>query len=305
MSGGRCTAAIKRLSWNDFDMDFFDSDDEEEFKQSKEFFSVGVDNKLSLEAAWGEGFSLFYSSCSLNQFSVEIDSQGNHGWSPSGSGGEFVGVSSTTLHTFYAVDIKSLQGSSMSSLVVEYSMDGNNYRRIGNFKLNNKWAGSVKTFYFKAVEARSIRIVVLKGNPNIKFQFYVSSATAMVHTQNHQTDTYIAKTVLETIGGVESGVETCKGGEGCWAGVETCEPREVKGFKIEYTHCGEGDKLKEVKVDYSVDGHGFKCWNNCQAVQLQGDHFTFPKPILAQKVRVHFVTIAGQPSFGITFKWVD
>ena len=66
LSGGRCTAAIKKLTWNDFDMDFFDSDCEEEFKESKEFFTVGVDNKLNLVPAWGQGFSLFYSSCAFN-----------------------------------------------------------------------------------------------------------------------------------------------------------------------------------------------------------------------------------------------
>lgn len=35
--------------------------------------------------------------------------------------------------------------------------------------------GVVQTFYFTPVFARSIRIVVIEGIPNIKFEFYYSN----------------------------------------------------------------------------------------------------------------------------------
>lgn len=165
--------------------------------------------------------------------------------------------------------------------------------------------GSVKTFYFKAVYARSIRIMVKKGNPNIKFEFYYSDSSSLEQTHQQESNTYISKTVLETIGGVEGGVETCKQAQGCWAGVETCEPREVKGFQIVYSDCGPNDKLTQVKVDYSMDGHRFECWNECKAVNLNGESFIFPTPLRAEKVRVHFTGMTGQPRFGIRFEWVN
>ena len=40
MSGGKCTVAIKRLSWNDLHMDFFDSDTEEEEKQKDQLEQI-------------------------------------------------------------------------------------------------------------------------------------------------------------------------------------------------------------------------------------------------------------------------
>ena len=304
MNNGRCTAAIKRLSWNDFDMDFFDSDTEKEMEHNQEIFSVGVDNKLNLEPAWGKGYSLFYSSCSFSSFNVQIDSKGHNGWSPAGSSANsFVGVKSSSLQTYYALDVKSLKGSQLKRFAIEYTLDGESWRRVDVFKWNLQWSGSVKTFYFKPFEAYSVRIVVLEGTPNIRFQFYVSSATALAHVEQRQGDTYIAKTVLETIGGLESGVETCSGGKGCWAGVETCEPRKISGFKIVYTQ--EGGKLQQVKVDYSVDGRAFQCWNDCKPVALEGEVFTFPKAVLAQKMRVHFAALTGRPTFGIQFQWAD
>lgn len=41
------------------------------------------------------------------------------------------------------------------------------------------FVGSVKTFYFKPVYAKSIRLVVRQGTPNIKFEFYYSNASSL------------------------------------------------------------------------------------------------------------------------------
>ena len=149
---------------------------------------MGVDNKLNLVEAWGQGFGLYYSSCSFNQFDVQITSQGSNGWSPSGSAtGSFVGIKSSSFHTYYALDVKSLQGSSLTSFAVEYSMDGYSYQTVDVFRLHKCVVGSVKTFYFKPVEARFIRIVVKNGTPNIKFQFYISSETAISQVEEQTT----------------------------------------------------------------------------------------------------------------------
>ena len=111
---------------------------------------------------------------------MQITSQGSSGWSPSGSAkGAYVGVKSSSLHTFYAIDVKSLQGNSLSSFAVEYSMDGQSFQTVDVFRLHKCVTGSIKTFYFKPIEARFIRLVARKGTPNIKFQFYISSETAL------------------------------------------------------------------------------------------------------------------------------
>ena len=68
---------------------------------------------------------VIYSSSSLNQANFILNSKGNNGWSPEGICYEqWVGYQVSNLNTFYAVDIQQLQGSSLSSFTIEYSMDG-------------------------------------------------------------------------------------------------------------------------------------------------------------------------------------
>ena len=99
-----------------------------------------------------------------------MDSKGASGWSPVGQPkGAFIGLQSFVLQTFYAVDIKILTGSSLSSFSLEYSTNGKEFTKIKDFKLEDATVGSVKTFYFYPVYAKYIRIVVIEGTPNIKF----------------------------------------------------------------------------------------------------------------------------------------
>ena len=62
-----------------------------------------------------------------------MKSSGNNGWSPSGQSSvdQFVGFQAKNFETFYAFDIKPLTGSTLETFVLEYSMDGQNYIKIG------------------------------------------------------------------------------------------------------------------------------------------------------------------------------
>lgn len=179
-------------------MNFFDSDSEEDFKKCKEVFSIGVESKLNLiPAIAGKTVTIIYSSSSINNANFQVDSEGNNGWKPNGqASGAFIGITSTYLQTYYALDIKSLQGSTLNTFYIQFSIDGNTYQTIDLYQLDQCVAGSVKTYYFKPVYAKSIRIVVKEGTPNIKFEFYFSNTSALTQTTQQQVDTYIAKTVL-------------------------------------------------------------------------------------------------------------
>jgi hypothetical protein len=119
----------------------------------------------------------FFSSSALNNASLLIKESGNNGWSPSGQiiAGQFVGFEAESLQTFYACDVKPLTGSSEIEFTLEYSMDGQSYTKIDDFKLSASAINSIVTFYFKPVYAKYIRLVVKKGTPNIRLEFYYSS----------------------------------------------------------------------------------------------------------------------------------
>jgi len=55
-------------------------------------------------------------------------------------------------------------------------MDGQSYIQIGEFSMKDSVINSIITFYFKPVYAKFIRLVVKKGTPNIRVEFYYSSA---------------------------------------------------------------------------------------------------------------------------------
>ena len=78
---------------------------------------MGVDSKLNLVPVMSTNKSeVYYSSSALNGASFLLSGTGNNGWSPSGScQGQWVGVKTTSLETFYAIDIKHLSGSALKS----------------------------------------------------------------------------------------------------------------------------------------------------------------------------------------------
>jgi hypothetical protein len=182
-------------------------------------------------------------------------------------------------------------------------MDGINYISVGKFSLEGAQLGVAKTFYFKAVHAISIRLVVEEGIPHIKFDFYFSDTTALTKVEDKTHSTFISKTVSESIEGVLGGVSTCGDNGLCWAGVEACEPRKIKGFSLEYTCDSKSDFVSEVKVDYSMDGISFTCWNSCQSIALVNGGYVFQEPVLAEKMHIHFSKYSGKPKFGIHFEW--
>jgi hypothetical protein len=161
-------------------------------------------------------------------------------------------------------------------------MDGRSFTSIGDFSLNGVIIGSVKTFYFKPVYAKFIRIVVKQGTPNIKFEFYFSAGTVKQATSTSNSSTFIAKTVSASLDEANGGMSTCGETGLCWAGVEACQPRNLSGFSLLYANCTSNDFIQAVKIDYSLDGITFTCWNNCKEVALDSNSsFAFPSPLLA------------------------
>lgn len=101
------------------------------------------------------------------------------------------------------------------------------------------------------------------------------------------------------------GETACSSKALCWAGVEACEPRKLASFNILYTNGTANDRIDAVTIDYSMDGISFTCFNNCKEMSLNNDAFSFPTPLLAMKVHVHFVKYSGNPRFGIKFNWAS
>lgn len=247
--------------------------------------------------------TVFFSSSSLNNPSYQLSGSGSNGWSPSGSCiDQYLGVQ-TSLQTFYAIDIKQLSGSALSSFSIEYSMDGKRFIAVQDFTFDSIVIGSVTTFYFKAVEAKYIRLVVREGTPNIRVEFYYSKAATM--GQVVKPDTFIGKTVAASVNGIENGgVSNCSSSNGlCWAGVESCQPKEMKGFSLIYQSQSTGS-VSEITIEYSTDGVNFVCYQDCKPIALTGDGLVFPSPLLSEKVHVHFVTYTGHPSFGVKFDFL-
>lgn len=162
LNKGSCVAAIKKLTWNSIDMDFF-GDEPSDQQKSKSVFTVGVDSKLNLVPIISSNqTNVFYSSWGLNNASVLISAQGSNGWTPSGNNaiGQYVGIKTSTMETFYACDIRQLPGSSLKSFTIEYSLDGQNFLKVDDFSFSSVVIGTVSTFYFKPVYAQFIRLVV-------------------------------------------------------------------------------------------------------------------------------------------------
>ena len=93
---------------------------------------------------------VFYSSSSLQGCGFQIESQG-YGWHPKGAKNEYIGVISKSLETYYAIDIKLMQGNKLTSFELQYSHNGNYFISIGSFNLAGTVVGATKTFYFKPV----------------------------------------------------------------------------------------------------------------------------------------------------------
>ena len=196
LADGVCKVQITQLSWNDVVMDFNEDDNAEAASLSKATFTTQFTSTTNLvQALATSSAKVFFSSSALNNAQFQVDSQGNNGWSPVGTcEGAYVGVQTAVLQTFYALDVKSLTGSSLSDFSLEYSLDGSQFIQMGSFSLSGAIIGAVKTIYFTPVYAKYIRIVVKKGTPNIKFEFYFSSNIPS-SANSDSNSTFIGKTV--------------------------------------------------------------------------------------------------------------
>lgn len=111
-----------------------------------------------------------------------------------------------------------LTGSTLDQFTVEYSYDGVSFTENGKYSLAGVAVGTVKTFYITPVEAQFIRIVAQSGTPHIKIEFYFSAgevATKVTSSDN----SFITKTLIETLDNAYGGESVCSNDGLCWAGV--------------------------------------------------------------------------------------
>jgi hypothetical protein len=116
LENGVCKTQITQLTWNSIDMDFNDDATEATAHLSQSTFTNQFANVSNLvQALATSSAQVFYSSSSINNAQFQVDSQGSNGWSPVGQAqGAYIGIQTSLLQTFYAVDIKALTGNTLS-----------------------------------------------------------------------------------------------------------------------------------------------------------------------------------------------
>jgi hypothetical protein len=115
MTSGICTPTITKLDWNSIVMDFSTPN------TSQQIFTVGKTNKYNLDGAISKGLGqVFYSSCISGRISFQVDDNSQpDGWAPSStSANQYVGVLLQQVQIFYAIDIKYLQGCTMTQFSI-------------------------------------------------------------------------------------------------------------------------------------------------------------------------------------------
>ncbi len=70
--------------------------------------------------------------------------------------------------TFYAVDLKCINGNKFTTFYVQYSDDGKLFKNNGLYQFNCPSPGVIQTIYITPVLTRFIRISPKDGTPNIK-----------------------------------------------------------------------------------------------------------------------------------------
>jgi hypothetical protein len=195
-------------------MDFGETDEDKEV-----FTTQFTDNSNLIEAIAKGSAEVFFSSSALANAQFQVDSQGASGWSPVGqASGSFIGVKTSANQIFYALDIRVLTGSTLDQFTVEYSYDGVSFTENGRYSLAGVAVGTVKTFYITPVEAQFIRIVAQSGTPHIKIEFYFSSGKVATKV-NSSDNSFITKTLIETLDNAYGGESVCSNDGLCWAGV--------------------------------------------------------------------------------------
>ena len=183
-----------------------------------------------------------------------------------------MGVELDHLETFYALDIKILSRSSLRRFAVEYSENGKTFTEIQQFDISRQSKeGIVQTFYFTPVFAKAMRIVVLEGSPNIKFEFYYSNGE---NKYAKERETYISESIEDVVadelhGEIFETQRECVEKELCWMGLEVCEPQEIKGFALT-PNAGSDGNIETVVIKYSTDGVQFSCYADCNEISLSG-----------------------------------
>lgn len=199
LGSGVCTPQITKLDWNSINMDFFSGDSAESVQTAQNVFTVGKTNKYNLDGAISKGGAqIIYSSVVSGRTCFQVDDNAKpDGWTPNiATSGEFIGVLLKQVQIFYALDIKFVQGSSLTKFAVERSDDGKKFIRVSEFTVSQVTIGTVQTFYFTPVQALAMRIVVLGGAANIKFEFYYSNGQSVYPSEN---STYIQQQTGSTI----------------------------------------------------------------------------------------------------------
>jgi hypothetical protein len=119
MTANICTPTITKLDWNSIVMDFSSTTIT---NTTQQVFTVGKTNKYNLDGAILKGQAqVFYSSCISGRTSFQVDDNSQpDGWSPAttSSINSYIGVILKQVQIFYALDIKYLQGCTMTQFSI-------------------------------------------------------------------------------------------------------------------------------------------------------------------------------------------
>lgn len=78
VQGNKCVVNIDSVNWNSIDMDFFDSNTEQEQTDSHNTFTIGKGNKVNLKSCLSNHYGkIYHSSCSTNDANFQVDSTGD------------------------------------------------------------------------------------------------------------------------------------------------------------------------------------------------------------------------------------
>jgi hypothetical protein len=139
MASGICTPTITKLDWNSIVMNFSTPN------TSQQVFTVGKTNKYNLDGAILKGQAqIIFSTCVAGRTAFQVDDNSQpDGWSPTSLTNAYIGVLLQQVQIYYALDIKYLQGCTMTQFAIYRSDDGINFIKVSDQTVTQGLVGTV------------------------------------------------------------------------------------------------------------------------------------------------------------------
>lgn len=158
-------------------------------------------NNLSPASAIGHYFfsSIYasqYNDCSLST----LEGPPSAGWrAAKNDSQQYIGVKlDGEPATFYALQLEAVSGNYIGEFYLEYSLDGQNFRRVQTaFSVPSSISANLTTIYFTGIYARAIRIWVSqwRGWPACRLEFFYYDMLRFRKISNLKSLTYLQETI--------------------------------------------------------------------------------------------------------------